>query len=122
MRHMMPKEILDAVDLQPQYRTFSDIPDFTLQQARLRADVSMGDVCHPTKNIGTVTRRVSTHTNTPTATKVTTPVPMDVSQVSSDASKTETVEQENDTYQYEQEQECDGDELYAVKGNCKGGF
>ena len=24
MRHMMPKEILDAVDLQPQYRTFSD--------------------------------------------------------------------------------------------------
>ena len=25
MRHMMPKEILEAVDLQPQYRTFSEI-------------------------------------------------------------------------------------------------
>ena len=38
MRHMMPKEILDAVDLQPQYRTFSEIRDSIVQQARQRAD------------------------------------------------------------------------------------
>ena len=30
MRHIMPKEILDAVDLQPQYRTFSEIRDNVL--------------------------------------------------------------------------------------------
>ena len=52
---MMPKEILDAVDLQRQYRTFSEIRDYMLQQARQRADVYFGDVCHPTKKIGTVT-------------------------------------------------------------------
>ena len=34
IRHMMPKEILDAVDLQPQHRTFSEIRDYMLQQAR----------------------------------------------------------------------------------------
>ena len=39
MRHMMPKEILDAVDLQPQHRTFVEIRDYMLQQARQRADV-----------------------------------------------------------------------------------
>ena len=55
MRHMIPKEILDAVDLQPQYRTFSEIREYMLQQSRQRADVYMGDVCHPTKKIGTVT-------------------------------------------------------------------
>ena len=55
VRHMMPKEILDALDLQPQYRTFSEIRDYMSQQARQRADVHVGDVCHPTKKIGTVT-------------------------------------------------------------------
>ena len=122
MRHMMPKEILDAVGLQPQYRTFSDIRYHMLQQARQRADVSVGDVCHPTKKIGTVTSRVSTKTNTPTTTKATTPVPMDVAQMSSNALKNETVELESDSYQYEQDQECDGDELFAVKSKGKGGF
>ena len=76
MRHMMPKEILDAVDWKPRYRTFSEIRDCMLQQARQRADVYVGDVCHSTKKVGTVTPRVSTNTNTPTATKTTTPVPM----------------------------------------------
>ena len=79
MRHMVPKEILDAVDLQPQYRTFSEIRDYMLQQARQCADVYVGDVCHSTKKNGTVTPRVSTNTSLPTATKVTAPVPMDVS-------------------------------------------
>ena len=32
MGHMMPKEILDAVDLQPQYRTCSEIRNCMLQQ------------------------------------------------------------------------------------------
>ena len=31
---MIPKEILDAVDLQPKYRTFSEIRDSLLQQLR----------------------------------------------------------------------------------------
>ena len=57
MRHMMPKETLDAVDLQPQYRTFSKIRGYLLQQARQRADVYLGDVCHSTKKTGTVTPR-----------------------------------------------------------------
>ena len=74
MRHMMPKEILEALDLQPQYRTFSEIRDCMLQQARQRADVYVGDVCHPTQKTGTVTPRVST----------------------------EAVEQESDSHQYEQ--------------------
>ena len=116
MRHMMPKEILDAVDLQPQYRTVPEIRDYMLQQARQRADVYLGEVCHPTKNIGTVTPRASTNTNTPTTTEATAPVPMDVSQMSSNVSKPETDEQESDSYQHEQDQECDGDELFAVKG------
>ena len=55
MTYMMPKEILDAVDLQPQYRTFSEIRDYMLQQARQRAGVYVGDVCHSTKKVGTVT-------------------------------------------------------------------
>ena len=122
MRHMMPKEILDAVDLQPQYRTLSEIRDYTLQQARQRADVFVGDVCHSTENVGTVTPRVSTTTNTPTATKTTTPVPADVSQMSSNVSKTETEEPESESYQCEQDQACDGDEVYAVKGRGTGGF
>ena len=33
MRHMISKEILDIVDLQTQYRTFSEIRDYMLQQA-----------------------------------------------------------------------------------------
>ena len=45
MRHMMLKEILDAVDLQLQYRTFSEIRDCMLQQARQRADVHVGEMC-----------------------------------------------------------------------------
>ena len=121
MRYMMPKEILDAADLQPQYRTFSEIRDYMLHQARQRADVYVGDVCHSTKKVGTVTPRVSTNTNTPTATKVSAPVPMDVSRMSSNVSKSETVEQENDSYQFEQDQECDGDELFAVRDKGKGG-
>ena len=94
MRHMMPKEILDAVELQPQYRTFSEIRDYMLHQARQRADVYVGDVCHSTKKVGTITPRVSTNTNNPTVTKITTSVPMDVAQMSSNASRTETEEQE----------------------------
>ena len=120
MRHMMAKEILEAVDLQPQYRTFSEIRDYMLQQARQRADVFVGDGCHPTKNFGNVTSRAST--NTPTTTKATTPVPMDVSQMSSNALKNESGNQENDTYQHELDQDGEGDELYAVKGKGKGGF
>ena len=87
MRHMMPKEILDAVELQPQYRTSSEIREYMLLQARQRADVYMGDVCHPTKKIGTVTPRVSTNTNTNTTTKARAPVPMAVSQMSSNVLK-----------------------------------
>ena len=112
-RHMMPKEIQDAVNLQPQYRTFSEIRE---QQARQPAGVFVGDVCHSTKKVGADTPRVSTNTNTPTAAKTTTPVPMDVSQMSSNVSKSETVEQENDSYQYEQDQECDGYELFCSLG------
>ena len=99
----MPKEILEAVDLQLQYCTFSEIRDYMMQQARQRAAVFVGDVWHSTEKIGTVTSRANT--NTPTTTKTTTPVPMDVSQMSSNAFKNETVEQESDTYQYEQDQE-----------------
>ena len=122
MRHMMPKEILDAVDLQPQYRTLSEIRDYMLQLARQRADVYVGDVCRSTKKPGAATPFASTNTSTPTATTVSAPVPMDVSQMSSNVSSSETVEQESDTYQYEQDQDCDGDELFAVKGKGKGGF
>ena len=94
--------------------------DYMLQQARQRADVYVGDVCHPTEKSGTVTPRVSTNTNTPVTTNTTAPVPMDVSQMGSNVSKTDTVEQESDSYQYEQDQECDGDELFAIKGKGKG--
>ena len=44
MRHMMPKEILDAVNLKPQYRTFVEIRDYTWQKARQQADVFVRDV------------------------------------------------------------------------------
>ena len=119
----MPKEILDAADLQHRKNsTFTEIRDFMLQQARQRADVYVGDVCHATKKVGTVTPRVSANTNNPPATRATALVPMDVSQMSSNVSKPETEEQESDSYQYEQDQECDGDEVYAVKGKGKGGF
>ena len=124
MKHMMPKEILDAVDLQPQYRTFSEIRDYMLQQARGSELMKTWEMCairH--RKGGTVTPHVRVQTlNTPTATKVTVPVPMDVSQMSSNVSKTETVEQESDSHQYEQDQECDGYELFAVKGKGRGGF
>ena len=110
MRHMMPKEILDAAHLQPQHRTFSEIRDM-LQKARQRADENVGDVCFSTKKIGTVTPRVSANTNNPTAPQTTTPVPMDVSQMSPNASKTET-EEDRESHQYEQDQECGG------KGTC----
>ena len=92
------------------------------QQARQRADVYVGDVCHPTQKTGTVTPRVDTNTNTPTSTKAAAQVPMDVSQMSSNVPKTEEVEQESDSYQYEQDQECEGDELFAVKGKGKSVF
>ena len=91
-----------------------------LQQARQRADVYVGDVCHPAEKSGTVTPQVSTNTNTPTATKATTSVPMDVSQMSSNVLKTETDEQESDWCQNEQYQECDGDEVFPVSGKGKG--
>ena len=118
MRHMMPKELLDAVDLQPQYRTFSEIRVNMLQQARQRADVYEGDVCHSRKKVGTVTPRVSTNTKTLAATKTTTPVPMDVSQMSSNVSKPETEEQRSESYQYEQDQW----RRSVCKGKGKGGF
>ena len=120
MRHMMPKEILEAVDLQPQYRTFCEIRKFMLQQARQRADVFVGDVCRSTKKVANVTSRANT--NTSPTTKTTSPVSMDVSQMSSKAFKNESVEQESDSYQYEPDQEGDGDELFTVKGKGKGGF
>ena len=63
----MPKEILDAVNLQPQYRTFVEIRDCMFQQARLRAR----ERCVPSN--------VNTSTNNSAATKNTTHVPMDVS-------------------------------------------
>ena len=66
------------VDVQPQYRIFSEIRDDLLQQARQGADVFVGDVRHPTKKIGIVIPRVNTNTNNSTATKVSAPVPMDV--------------------------------------------
>ena len=116
----MPKEILEAVDLQPQYRTFSEIRDYMLQQARQRADAFVGDVCHSTKKIGNVTSRANT--NTPTTIKTTTPIPIDFSQIFSNAFKNETVDQESDLHPYEEDPEGDGDELYAVKGKGKGGF
>ena len=47
---------------------------------------------------------------------------MDVSQVSSNVPKTEAKEQESDSNQYEQDQECEGDELFAVGSEGKGGF
>ena len=87
-----------------------------------RADVYVGDVCHSTEKVGTVTPRVRTTTNTPTASKTTTPVPADVSQMSPNVSKTETEERESESYQCEQDQQCDGDEVYAVKGKGKGRF
>ena len=121
MRHMMPKEILDAANQQPQYRTFVEIRDHMLQLARQRADVFVRDVCPATKKVITTPSRVNTSTNNSTATKNTL-VPMDVSQMSSNVSKTETEGQESDSHQYEQDQDCDGDKLCAVKGKGKGGF
>ena len=85
MRHMMPKEILDAVDLQRQYRTFSGTRDYMLQRARQRADVHVEMCSFRQRKL--VQSRVSAHTNNPTATQTTTPVPMDVSQMSSNVSK-----------------------------------
>ena len=105
-RHIMPKEILDAVNLQPQYRTFVEIRDYILQQARQRADVFVRDVCPASKKIVATPSRVSTSTKIPTATR-NTPVPMDVSQMSLKFAKSDTEEQESDSYQYEQDQDGD---------------
>ena len=121
MRHMMPKEILDAVNLQPQYRTFVEIRDYMVQQARQQAEVFVRDVCPTTKKTVTVPSRASASTNNSTAMKNTT-VPMDVSQMSSNVATADTEEQESDSYQYEQDQDGDGDELFAVKGKGKGGL
>ena len=93
----LPKEILDAADLQPQHRTFVEIRDYMLQQARQLADGFVRDVCPTTKKIVTTPSRVSTSMNSPTAKKNTT-VPMDVSQMSSTESKSETEGQEIDSY------------------------
>ena len=122
MRHVMQKKTLDAVNLQPQYRTFVEIRDYMLQQARQRADVFVRDVCFATKKVVTTPSRVNTSTKNSTATKNTALVPMDVSQMSSDVSKSEAEGQESDSYQYEQDQDCDGDEVCAVKGKGQGGF
>ena len=134
LRHMMPKDILDAVDLQPQYRTFSEIRDYMLQQARQRADVYVGDVCHPAKRPNTSSTRYSV----PTASSASPAVPMDVSsvlakliengvdtslvaQVSHMVAKVtcdEPGEAENDhegeRCQHEPALEYNGDELYAM--------
>ena len=63
LNHMMPKKMLDAADLQPQYRTFSEIRDYMLQQARQRADVYVG--IRQRKMV--TAPRVGTNTGTPTA-------------------------------------------------------
>ena len=122
MRHVMQKEILDAVNLQPQYRTFVEIRDYMLQHALKRTGVFVREVCFATKKVATAPSRVNTSTKNSTATKNTALVPMDVSQMSSDVSKSEAEGQESDSYQYEQDQDCDGDEVCAVKGNGQGGF
>ena len=70
--NMMRKEILDAVDLQTQCRTFADIRDCRVQQA-----CNVGAVCHPAKEFGTSNARTSMHA--PTATNTTGPIPMDLS-------------------------------------------
>ena len=70
---------VEAANLHPQHRTFVEIRDYMLQQARQRADVFVRDVCSATKKIVTTPSRVSMSTNNPTATKNTL-VPMDVSQ------------------------------------------
>ena len=121
MRHMMPKEILYAANLQPQHRTFVEVRDNMLQQAGQRAEVFVRYVCPTTKKTVTTPSLVSASTNNSTAMKNTL-VPMDVSQMSSNVAKSETEEQESDSYQYEQDQDGDGDELFAVKGKGKGGF
>ena len=123
MRHMMPKEILDAVELQPQHRTFSEIRDYMLQQARQRADVYVGRCvsfdyeswyCHATcEHEHDHSHRSKGHSSGSQ---------WMYSQMGSDVSKPEKDEQENDSYQYEQDQDCYGDEAYAVKGKAKGGF
>ena len=116
-----PERVLKVTDLpQAFYQSESSLKEFQRgRQAELdddvkanamrhdaegNPDVYVGDECHPTKKIGTVTPRVNTNTNTPTTTKVTAPVPIDVSQMSSNVSKTETLEQESDSNQYEQGQ------------------
>ena len=62
MRHTMPKEILDAVNLQPQHRTFVEIRDYMWRQ---RADVFVRDVCPATKKVVTTPSRVNTSKNIP---------------------------------------------------------
>ena len=138
LRHMMPKEILDAVDLQTQYRTFSEIRDYMLQQARQRADVYVGDVCHSAKKHSVTSSRASA--SAPSSASAA--VPMDVSsvlakliengvdanivaqvsQVVAKVTSDEPGDSEND-HEYahcQHEQEYNGEELYAVKGKGKG--
>ena len=76
VRHMMPKEILDAVNLQSQYRIFVENRDYMLQRARQRADVFVRDVCPATKKVITTPSRVNTSTNNSTTTTNTTLVPI----------------------------------------------
>ena len=119
-RHVMPKESLDAVNLQPKYRTFVETRDFMIQQARQRAEVFVRDVYTTTKKTVTTPSRVSASTNNSTAMK-NTPVPTYVSQMSSNFAKSETEEQESESYQFEQDQDRHGDELFAAKGKGKDG-
>ena len=57
------------------HRKLSDISDCFLRQARQRADVFVGDVCHRAKKFGTGTARTGNHATT--ATNTTGPIPMD---------------------------------------------
>ena len=105
MRHMMPKDILDAADLQPQYRTFSENRGLHVATGATAIRCTRGR-CVPSKRENWYCHVTCEHeheyshlnTNTPTIAKVATLVPMDVSQMSSNALKNETVEQESDSY------------------------
>ena len=80
---------------------FSEIRDYMLQQARQRADLHVGDVCHLTPRVST--HRHKGHNCGPNG-------------------HVDTDEQESEWCQNEQDQECDGGEVFAVKGKGKGGF
>ena len=119
------------MDLQTQYRTFSEIRDYMLQQARQRADVYVGNVCHLAKKVSSGTTRINN--NVSTTTDATGPVPMDVSNLAKLIEIGLDVPQESGNFSKDESagtgtgQECehdlerDGDELFAVKGKGKRG-